>query len=34
LDKSEHPFEMASSGKDMTAFKKLTDKLTKAAKKP
>lgn len=34
LEKSEHPFEMASTGKDMTAFKKLTDKLTKAAKKP
>jgi hypothetical protein len=32
LEKSQHPFEMA--GKDITAFKTLTDKLKKAAKTP
>lgn len=32
LEKDQHPFEMASTGKDMTAFKALTKKLGKAAK--
>jgi hypothetical protein len=32
LEKNQFPFEM--DGKDITAFRALTDKLTKAAKKP
>ena len=32
LEKNQHPFEM--DGKDIAAFKALTDKLKKAAKKP